>query len=510
MKKTKLTRSLVAACSIVALSVVLSGCLHSSDDDDDMTMMEPTAEEQLEALNAQLDGLLLQFNALRAQLELDPVSRDDVIDLDDVAGSVTDLQQQVTDLQQQVDDAQAEKDKMAAEAAAKEAVALFDGIGDDTNLTVAITTVADEDGGTASVTATGLTPGVDMHDDLMKSAEPMLGDWQGTMLTRAVPDDAAANPGSSSTVVVYTDIEAPKMVPFGDVYTLDGNGNLANATVIDAANRSKIMATEFVHTGRKNHDPDAVATDDIARIRGTFNGASGEYRCTAASATSCASHDAGDGAVRLEGTWIFDPDSGAMATMVDPSFAYFGWWLNKGTAEGVEAGVFHGVTDGTGNDELLAAPTNINALGGTATYSGSAAGKYAINPGLSDAHGGHWTADATLTADWGAEDAAGTISGMVESFMAGGEMMNWSVALGATVLTGTGGFNTGDDTGNPTSANAVTWTIDGVAGAEAGAWSGGLRAEGDDNVPTVATGMFSGTHGTVGHIMGAFGAHLDE
>ena len=33
MKKTKLTRSLLAACSIVALSVALSGCLHSSDDE---------------------------------------------------------------------------------------------------------------------------------------------------------------------------------------------------------------------------------------------------------------------------------------------------------------------------------------------------------------------------------------------------------------------------------------------------------------------------------------------
>ena len=36
MRKTKLTRSLLAACSIVALSVALSGCLHSSDDDDEM------------------------------------------------------------------------------------------------------------------------------------------------------------------------------------------------------------------------------------------------------------------------------------------------------------------------------------------------------------------------------------------------------------------------------------------------------------------------------------------
>ena len=35
MKKTKLTRSLLAACSIVALSVALSGCLHSGGDDGD-------------------------------------------------------------------------------------------------------------------------------------------------------------------------------------------------------------------------------------------------------------------------------------------------------------------------------------------------------------------------------------------------------------------------------------------------------------------------------------------
>ena len=45
MKKTKLTRSLMAACSIVALSAVMYGCVHSGGDDsvpaDDMTDMEP-------------------------------------------------------------------------------------------------------------------------------------------------------------------------------------------------------------------------------------------------------------------------------------------------------------------------------------------------------------------------------------------------------------------------------------------------------------------------------------
>ena len=33
MKKTKLTRSLLAACSIVALSAVMYGCVHNGGDD---------------------------------------------------------------------------------------------------------------------------------------------------------------------------------------------------------------------------------------------------------------------------------------------------------------------------------------------------------------------------------------------------------------------------------------------------------------------------------------------
>ncbi|MDE0004028.1 MAG: hypothetical protein OXQ29_15165 [Rhodospirillaceae bacterium] len=447
-----------------------------------------------------VEQLQAQINGLRAQLGLDPA--------DDLSTSIADLQDDLAALQKQVDDAADEAAKMAAAAAAKDAMMLFDGIGDATNLTVAVTTVNDtHGGGMASVTATGLTPGVGANAALMKSAEPMLGMWQGTMLTRAVPDDATTNPGTSSTVVVYTDIAAPKAVPFGDVHSLTGDVLTLDADADADAHVALISASAFMHTGRMNHDPDPDAADDVARIRGMFNGASGEYRCTAATPTSCASIESSAG-VRLAGTWVFDPDSGAMAMMADPSYAYFGWWLNKGTTEGVEAGVFHSVTDGTGDAELLAAPADISALGGTATYSGSAAGKYAIQPGLSAASGGHWTADATLTADFGNETAAGTISGMVDGFMAGGEMMDWSVALGETALTGTGTFDSA--TGDPATGDGVVWTIGGVDGAEAGAWSGGLRAAGDNGVPTLATGMFSATHGSVGHMLGAFGAHLDE
>ncbi len=513
MKKTKLTRSLLAAVSIVALTAVMYGCTHDSDDPPATDGMEmETPAEQIAALQEQI-------NTLRAELGLDP------IDIDDLTGSVANLTQQVADLQKQIDDAQDAEDKAAAEAAAKDAMALFGGMGDTDTLSVTIAAsnaVTDvHGGGMAGVTATGdgLVPGVG-RDDVMKSAEPMLGMWQGTMLTDANAADAATNPGTSSTVVVYTDIAAPKPVAFDTVYDLDGNGNLPNTALLAADNRSKIMASDFMHTGKKDHAPDAGADDDAVdvMIRGTFNGAAGEYRCAAAAANACVSHDAGDGAVRLEGsTWIFDPDSGAMAMMVDPSFAYFGWWLNKGTADDVEAGVFHGVTDLTGDEATLgpAIATNFTPLGGKATYKGSAAGKYAINPSISTASGGHWTADATLTADFGDEAANGTISGMVENFMAGGEMMDWSVALGATTFTdGTGAFNTTSDNSGDTASNAVVWTIGGVNGAVDGSWSGGLRGEGDNNVPTVATGQFMATHMTVdtvvGRMVGAFGAHLDE
>ena len=504
-------RKLTQISCATALAFGLAACSSSSDKAATTPEPEPEPDPQMVCedaggqwadgmcTSAELAALKAQIAALRQQLGID--------DSTDIGATVAELQKTLKDLQ----------DKAADEtikANAKAAAALFDGIEDSTNLTVSVTAVTDKDdgGGMASVTATGLTPGVG-GDEVKKSAEPMLGKWQGTMLSDAIAAGAAENANTSSTVVVYTDIEAPKSVPFGDVYELDGNGNLSTTNTTSAANRSKVKASAFVHTGRKNHDPDATKTDDVVMIRGTFNGASGEYRCTASSATACASHDAGKGVVRLEGNWVFDPDSGAMAMQADASYAYFGWWLNKGTSEGVEAGTFHGVTDVDGEGAKLAAPIaeTFNALGGTATYTGSAAGKYAIKPSLSAATGGHWTADATLTADFGAEsgeNAGGTISGTISNFMSGDTSMDWSVSLGKTALSGTGTFNSGANSDNDTKGDDVVWTIGGVAGAEAGAWSGGLRGPGKNNVPTVVTGQFSAEHGEVGHMIGAFGADL--
>ena len=497
----------MAIVAAAALGLAVAGC-SGGGDDGLSTSEEQQLQDDKKAAEAQVATLQTQINALRAQLELDPA--------DNLGDSIEGLQTELTRLQKMVDEAADEREMAAEKAKAADALALFNGFVEDaTNLPVTNIAVADRHGGgMASVTADGLTPGVG-NNDVTKKMQPMLGKWQGTELSDTNAATAASNPGASSTVVVYTDIEADEPVAFGKVHTLTTQ-NGADVLAIDADADAKphtrlISATAFVHEGRKNHDPDPDSASDIARIRGMFNGASGEYRCTAADATTCFSHNAGEGRVRLGAGWVFDPDSGAEAMQADASYAYFGWWLNKGTTEGVEAGAFHGVT--RADADQLAAPQNINALGGTATYTGKAAGKYAINPSLSAATGGHWTADATLTADWGNETAAGTISGKIDGFMAGDKPRNWEVKLGETQLSETGTFNTATDSIADTATNAVIWTINGVPGEKSGSWQGALYKEGDNTVPTVATGMFSATHGTagndeeVGHMVGAFGAH---
>ena len=60
MKKMKLTRSLLAACSIVALTAVMYGCVHGGGDDEpatDTTEAPPTPEELLAEAEAEIERL---------------------------------------------------------------------------------------------------------------------------------------------------------------------------------------------------------------------------------------------------------------------------------------------------------------------------------------------------------------------------------------------------------------------------------------------------------------------
>ena len=148
------------------------------------------------------------------------------------------------------------------------------------------------------------------------------------------------------------------------------------------------------------------------------------------------------------------------------------------------------------------AATDIEALRGTAKYMGGAAGKYALyssTGGTNDA--GHFTAKATLEADFNAD----MISGTIDTFMGADDMArNWSVELKKSGVGEDGKIIGSDGTGK---AMMTVWTIGGTAAPAAGQWSGMLKDKGDDNVPKVGTGTFHSEYSTSGRMVGAFGVN---
>ena len=73
MNKTKVTRSLLAACSIVALTAVMYGCVHSGSDDAATVDPEPKEPPAMEACAtvAECDAELTTAKAALADLEAD-------------------------------------------------------------------------------------------------------------------------------------------------------------------------------------------------------------------------------------------------------------------------------------------------------------------------------------------------------------------------------------------------------------------------------------------------------
>ena len=515
MKKTKLTRSLLAACSIVALTAVMYGCVHNGDGDDTQTgtemMPEPTPQEQIAALQTQI-------NELRAELGLDP------IDIDELTGDVADLTQQVTTLQKQVDDAaedarkeKEEADRKAAEANAATAAKLYAGInapaGDASspaandfaaaysgdNIIVSIgTTQAD---GTA-IAGTPVTLSED--EDTMVAANH---GWAG----KRYADPAG---GPSYEAFVYSNVEAPKQGrKFGSAAAVTDTGAYEYQLTDGALPSTSFVAANVAFTGVTRtagtetfHLPDPNPSGaDIILIPGSYHGVSGTYNCTPGTpANGCSAAVAAMGFTVSSGdTWTFTPSNAEARVMdaEDTAYASYGWWLHK-SADGMTftASAF---VDEKGT---VADASGLDALNGTATYMGGAAGKYALassTGGTNDA--GHFTAMATLKANFTNNTEATAISGTIDNFMgADGKSRLWSVKLNASDIGDDGGIGNAGDGTDPV---MTVWTIDGNAAAADGEWTGSLRNNGTDGVPQVATGTFYSTYGTAGKMVGAFGAN---
>ena len=310
-------------------------------------------------------------------------------------------------------------------------------------------------------------------------------------------------------------------------FAADGTATAGN----DPLPSLSIGGDDFPTAGTITYTGPDAATGAVQSviISGTYQGAEGDYHCSGANCMATATVDGID----LAGRWHFVHDEGASVTHLDPNYLYFGWWLLK-TPTGVPAAAsaFTGVA-GTINVPMSDATTVIGPddVSGSATYAGPAAGKFAISNPIGADSAGHFTADAMLTATFGAVAAPnnGGVTGMLDNFMLNDseEDAGWSVTLLRTVW----GDATSDEAADWTTQMPATdlaataydetmvgtiWSIDGSAADASGSWSASFvdetqgAADDGSNVPTSATGTFHSEFGEFVSMVGAFGAERTE
>ena len=443
------------------------------------------------------------------------------------------------------DNAEDEADKTAAAAMAATAAKLYAGIsarnapGTDDGTTrnaaysgtndsqVTVTIGAFEADGTTAVNP--------VRTHTLSADKTMVADnhgWEG----KRYADPAG---GPMVEAIVYSNVEDPTMGKmFGSAVALptdatelaahkyqyqlvDGAVALITNGAADATlATSRVGGKEFDHTaGVKQFELSTTDGATMRTIPGSYHGVPGNYRCTPGANNACGVRVAAEGFelgtvagdntfTNNGGTWVFIPSNAAARVMevADRNYASYGWWIRKAENDGpFTASAFVDVK-GTVAD----IGDVIDALNGTATYVGGAAGKYALassTGGTNDA--GHFTARATLEADFTNNTDAMAITGALDMFMgADDQSRDWMVKLNGSAIANNGGI--GDDSDTTAGNGPMTvWTIGEMDAAASGNWTGNLRKLGDDGVPEVATGTFYSEFGTAGKMVGAFGANVE-
>lgn len=205
-------------------------------------------------------------------------------------------------------------------------------------------------------------------------------------------------------------------------------------------------------------------------------------------------HDAMDGSV-TDVAWVYTDAAGRPDAA---NYLYFGWWVRHDPEnDRFTVDVLSGTVG-----ETIGAPVDVGAVFGTATYSGAAAGNYALHaPRGGAVESGPWVADATLSADFD----SGRVSGRIENFVAGTEPnpRNWTIELPAAEFS-----NPGRGTvGRPGGLNPV-WSIGAERDRRRGAWLARFHeADPDGGAPLSATGRFTAAFQNWAAMSGAFGVH---
>ncbi len=520
-------RKITTICCAAVFALGLAACGGGGNDGLN-TSQEQELQDEKKAAEEQVATLQGQINALRERLGIE--------DGDDPGHDVAALQTEIDRLQGLLDDADEEAEVAARKAMAATAAKLYAGIsapsGDVNSLAANDRAAAYNDAGTPTGAAidtrilvsnsgdTALTAAIVLSEDKKTTVATNHG-WAG----KRYADPAG---GDMVEAFVYSNVEAPKEGrKFGSSepgsgdnrqfeYTLangvltaaeaDGVGAGDDAFVaarVAFTNVTRTAGTETFRLPSPNPNLQSVIS-----VPGSYHGVSGTYLCNTGNDRSgtCTAAVASRG-FTLGGTgstWTFKPSNSNARVMsgADSAYASYGWWLHK-TENGktFTASAFHDVK----GDVTALVGATLNALQGTATYMGGAAGKYALassTGGTNDA--GHFTARATFEADFGDATDAGTITGTIDNFMgADGMARDWSVELKEADIDGTTTIGALGRTEN----NDTVWTIGETAASASGEWSGSLRNQGTDGVPKVATGTFYTEYGTAGKMVGAFGVN---
>ena len=348
--------------------------------------------------------------------------------------------------------------------------------------------------------------------------------WQGRRCVS--PSTAGAPPGDGFEAVVFSNVEGLGR-KFGSAMPGAGESREFEYKLADGALALVTGGSaEPAFSASRVGSPRFVNIADVKRFRlrgdktsvliaGSYYGVSGTYDCTPGAGNACAVRVAaagfdlgtvaGDAFTNNGGTWTFRPyDTNArVVRAVDSAYASYGWWLHTAGRNGQRFGALNASTF---EDEKGGVPAagGLDTLYGTATYTGGAAGQYALSSltgGINDA--GSFVARATLEADF----TGNTVSGAIDGFTgADGMARDWSVELTDQAVSAAGAI-AGDGTAGSTARQMTLWTLGGKAVAGSGEWTGTFRDNGDDGVPKVVTGTFHAEFGHEGRMVGGFGAN---
>ena len=292
-----------------------------------------------------------------------------------------------------------------------------------------------------------------------------------------------------------------------------------------------ITAPNQVIPGTTN-DPNTVTVDEsINQVTGSFYGVPGTFQCTFSGGTDCERRSDKDGNLSgLGGQWTFTPTRATGVTVADlmvlgvvPDTDYMdiGYWIEY--AEDKDGDQTRGILAYAEGERDFG---DVSSLEGTATYVGPALGRYmgvsfdSASGAMSAVVSGHFDATAELTARFGgnavAADDAFSIDGTISEFSAFVDdnyaefpgMDHWVLRLNRGGTNNTANNITQSDGSITGTTVGMSGTLAGAAGTWAGMFHGPNGTDATDR-PVSVSGTFDG-HFSNGHVVGAFGANLDD